>query len=236
MMAFFDDLGRRISQAGQGALKKTRNVADTVRINADISDQERNLNNLYNQIGRAYFAIHGSEPDERLKELVESVKETNKRIEELKKQLNSMKDTCACIKCGAMNPENSLFCTVCGARLKAEDEPVQMFCTNCGRMITQGTKFCNYCGYEQTSVSEEMSETTEPIESEEPPMAEETPEMDISESASEPKTETESDTMPGADDTETAKEETAGTFCTACGAKTEPGAVFCTCCGKKLSE
>ncbi len=230
-MAFFDDLGRRISQAGQGAIKKTRNVADTVRINADISDQERAVNNLYNQIGRAYFSIHGSEPDERLKELVYSVKETNKRIEELKKQLSSMNDTCGCARCGAMNPEGSLFCTVCGARLEAEERPAQVFCTNCGRMISEGTVFCNYCGFEQKEVKQDPAEPeAQPSAAAEPESAAEPENVEVPESAAEQdKTITDDDTKPESG-------EASAVFCKACGAKAEQGALFCTVCGKKLAE
>lgn len=148
-MAFFDDIGRRISQAGQGALKKTRDVADSVKINADISDQERRINTLFTQIGRTYFYTYESNPDEKFVELFNSVKEANARIEQLRKQLSAIKDTCKCSNCGAMNPSNSVFCTTCGAKIEAQQPAPGVYCTNCGKMIAAGTRFCNFCGADQ---------------------------------------------------------------------------------------
>lgn len=161
-MAFFDDIGRRISQAGQGALKKTRDVADSVKINADISDQERRINTLFTQIGRTYFYTYESDPDEKFVELFNSVKEANARIEQLRKQLSAIKDTCRCSNCGAMNPSNSVFCTTCGAKIEAQQTVSGAYCINCGKMIAAGTRFCNFCGADQenrSTVNNNMDQT-----------------------------------------------------------------------------
>ena len=40
-MAFFDDLGKKISQAGQNAVQKTKEMTDIARINGMISDEEK---------------------------------------------------------------------------------------------------------------------------------------------------------------------------------------------------
>lgn len=51
-MAFFDDLGKKLSQAGQTAVQKTKEITDIARINGLISDEEKKVNNNYYQIGK----------------------------------------------------------------------------------------------------------------------------------------------------------------------------------------
>ncbi len=47
-MAFLDDLGRRISQTGQTALQKTKDMTDVSNINGDFSDErERSITRTY---------------------------------------------------------------------------------------------------------------------------------------------------------------------------------------------
>ena len=54
-MAFLDDLSRKLTQVGQEAASQTRVFAETTRINAKISDEERQLDALFAQLGRNFF-------------------------------------------------------------------------------------------------------------------------------------------------------------------------------------
>ena len=40
-MAFFDNIGRKVSEAGQKMIQKTGEMSDTSRLNAQINDEER---------------------------------------------------------------------------------------------------------------------------------------------------------------------------------------------------
>ena len=60
-MAFFDDLGRKLTSVSQSAVQKTKDVADIAKINAEISELERTVNNLYYQIGKLYVAKHAAD-------------------------------------------------------------------------------------------------------------------------------------------------------------------------------
>ena len=50
-VAFFDNIGKKISDLGQGAMTKTRDLADSARTSAAISDEERKINSYYSQLG-----------------------------------------------------------------------------------------------------------------------------------------------------------------------------------------
>ena len=51
VIEFFDDLGRKISQAGQSAVQKTKEMTDIVKLNSSIADEEKKIRNSYVEIG-----------------------------------------------------------------------------------------------------------------------------------------------------------------------------------------
>ena len=50
-MAFWDELREKITQGSQEALQKTREIADVVTMNADISDSKRKIRELHEELG-----------------------------------------------------------------------------------------------------------------------------------------------------------------------------------------
>ena len=71
-MAFFDNIGRKVSEAGQKVIQKTGEMSDTSRLNAQISDEEKKINAAYLQIGKLYTNLHRGDPEPVLQALVQS--------------------------------------------------------------------------------------------------------------------------------------------------------------------
>ncbi|MHA1245550.1 MAG: zinc ribbon domain-containing protein, partial [Candidatus Heimdallarchaeota archaeon] len=74
-----------------------------------------------------------------------------------------------CIKCGATNPPNNLFCTVCGHNFVAK-----VNCPRCNGEVPAFNTFCNHCGAsmktEQTIASKRpVREVTEIPQQQKPP-------------------------------------------------------------------
>ncbi len=57
-MALFDQLGKKLAQTGQSAVKKTKDMAEVAKINSMISDEEKSINNNYYQIVINAMKIH----------------------------------------------------------------------------------------------------------------------------------------------------------------------------------
>ena len=85
-MAFFD----KISEKGQNAKKKTKDFVEVQKINSMISDEERNINNNYLQIGKLYVSMHSGDCDEEFKGMIESVRESEKKIADFKEQIQTI--------------------------------------------------------------------------------------------------------------------------------------------------
>lgn len=153
-MAFLDGIGKKLSQTGQDVMKKTRNFADSTKLTGMIADEERNINALYPQIGKAYYELHKNDPEYALSELVAAVNDAFARIEQLKDQIAAINGGQKCPRCGANVPEGGMFCNSCGAKMPPKvtveaGASVEMVrCANCGAQIPGDQRFCIYCGTE----------------------------------------------------------------------------------------
>ena len=57
-MAIFEQIGKRLSSAGQGAAQQAKNFADVARLNSAISEREKRIAQLYTELGRLYYEQH----------------------------------------------------------------------------------------------------------------------------------------------------------------------------------
>lgn len=119
-MAFFDDLGKKITQAGQSAVQKTKEVADIARLNSAIYDEEKRIDSNYLEIGKLYVAMRDAEQEADFDRLVAAIHESEGKIRDLKHQIKDIKGVGVCEKCGAEVPANAAFCSACGAPMPAE--------------------------------------------------------------------------------------------------------------------
>lgn len=54
-MTFFDQLSSKLSQTSQSAVQKTKDMAEVVRLNGQISERERRMEQLYREMGKRYY-------------------------------------------------------------------------------------------------------------------------------------------------------------------------------------
>ena len=166
-MAFFDDFGKKISNLGQTAVQKTKGVTDMARLNSAISEEERNLNNVYREIGRAYVQIHLNDPEPPFADYVRAAAEGEKRIAAYRQQIQDSKGMIRCPACGGQVTANSAFCNNCGFKLQTPqinaapmppinppmnaapippENPNNINCPKCGASVNGNLNFCTMCG------------------------------------------------------------------------------------------
>ena len=129
-MAFFDDLGKKISNAGQTVAQKTKDVTELAKLNVSIAELDKKLNKLFQDIGKLYVDKHAEDFEEGFGELISLAKQTEKEIDAAKKQIVEIKGVVNCEKCGAEVDRNSAFCTVCGNQMPVVQRPVQQRAAN----------------------------------------------------------------------------------------------------------
>ena len=143
-MAFFDDIGKKISQVGQSAAGKTRDTADLFKLKGEISDEEKKIESAYAEIGKLYYSLHSESYEPQFEGLIAGVKESIVNIETRRAQIQTIKKLTTCSKCGAEIPNENKFCTVCGTPRVLN--PGDNICATCGKLVEAGNRFCIYCG------------------------------------------------------------------------------------------
>lgn len=150
-MVFFNDLGKRLSQAGQTAVQKTKDMTDIARINGLISDEEKAINNNYYEIGKLYVEMHQNDFENDFAGIIATIRESEAKIKNYHQQIQSIKGVVRCEKCGAEVASTSAFCNSCGTAIPKQpevslDNDDLIKCTGCEAMIDKNMRFCTSCG------------------------------------------------------------------------------------------
>ena len=124
-MAFFDELGKKLTDGGQKAAEQARAFAEVNKLNSQVSDQEKKMRQVYAQIGRDYYEAHTNDPEDCVKASVEAINLAKQTIEKLKAQITAIKGGSTCPKCGAAISKGTVFCSQCGEKIPAAPEPLK---------------------------------------------------------------------------------------------------------------
>lgn len=155
-MEFFKGLGNKISHTSQEAIKKTKEIADTTKLNGEISSEEKKINSIYQKIGQKYFELHKDSPEEDFVEWIVSIKNSMSKIEEAKDEIRRLKGKRICSQCNVELEGEAPFCPMCGAKLPEFEKPSfvendeeaneKNICKNCGEELEENALFCQSCG------------------------------------------------------------------------------------------
>lgn len=153
-MAFFEQLGKRISDAGQGVAHQAKSFADVTRISNEISGKERQIVQLYQKVGQLYYERHSEDPAPEYQEEIDALKALFAEIAQRKEEIKQIKGIEKCPNCGADVPSQSAFCNACGTRMAPVSEPAgapdageaARICPACGAAVGQDNLFCTHCG------------------------------------------------------------------------------------------
>lgn len=148
-MAFFDDIGKKLSQTGQGMVQKTKEMADVAKLNSVITDEEGKINNNYYLIGKLYVSMHTADCEDEFKGMISDIQASEAKIVECRYQIKTIKGVVKCEKCGAEVANNIAFCSACGnpmPRNETGNTEDKIKCESCGSLVNKGMRFCTVCG------------------------------------------------------------------------------------------
>lgn len=147
-MALLDELGRKISQTGQNALQKTKDITDTAKINGAISEEERKIADCYLQIGKLYAKLHPDDYEADFADIMSAIQESENRISGFLQLIQDIRGVICCTNCGAEIANTAAFCSACGAPAPKQENMAASAkqCLNCGAEIEEDAHFCRQCG------------------------------------------------------------------------------------------
>ncbi len=151
-MAFFEQLGKKLSDAGQGAAQQAKIFSEVAKLNSSISEKERKISQLYLAIGQAYYAMHKDDISADEYSKMEEITTLNDEIAACREEINRVKGIAKCPSCGADVALGSAFCNSCGAKMPqpesaAAPAPEEVhLCPNCQTPVASEDRFCTNCG------------------------------------------------------------------------------------------
>ncbi len=150
-MAFFEQLGKRLTDAGQNVAHQTKNLADVTQLNSAISEKEKKILQLFSNIGQLYYEMHKHDPSAENYEIIEEINSIYAEITQNREKIKQIKGVMKCTNCGADVAANAVFCNVCGSKIVQKINVVNenmsgRYCSICHAAIAEDDLFCNNCG------------------------------------------------------------------------------------------
>ena len=204
-MSFFDVLGKKVSEAGQKTMQKTKEISDISRLNSLISEEEKEINAQYYKIGKLYVSLCGDHCQDEFRGAIQAIADSEERIREYRKEIREVRGVNQCEKCGAEVPKSASFCSACGSAMRMEnafEREDRIKCPTCGESVKKDMRFCTFCGNPIGAVLDPGKEVGAEKGKDKKSNSEIRNEME--------------------------------TVCPVCGAKMESESLFCTECGAKM--
>lgn len=158
-MAFFEQLGKRLTDAGQNVAQQTKNLADVTQLNNAISEKEKKITQLFLAIGQTYYERHKNDGAIEESERIAEINSLYAEIFANREKIKQIKGVVKCENCGADVPINAAFCNSCGTKVDRrevvkENTENERLCPACHAVVEKDNRFCNHCGAKIESTNE----------------------------------------------------------------------------------
>ena len=146
-----EQLGKRLTDAGQSVAQQSKNFADVTQLNSSISDKEKKISQLYLNLGQLYYEGHKEDLSAEHREILDLINTLYTEIAQHREKIKQIKGVVKCPHCGADVPLNASFCNACGAEIErnesvSEKDEAQRYCAICHAAVHAEDSFCNNCG------------------------------------------------------------------------------------------
>ncbi len=116
-MDFFNKIGETIVNAGKDATQKAKDLSGAAKLNLDIRSKEDFVEKQYAELGKIYYQAHQGESDVDGAEHFELIKEALDAIDKMRIEIQELKGTKVCPRCGAEVADDAGFCSACGEKI-----------------------------------------------------------------------------------------------------------------------
>ena len=147
MNAFFEGIGRKFSQTGQDAVKKTKDLAEISRINSQMTEEEKKLNKLYMKLGQLYYQMNKETADAVYLDIFQAIGGCLQTMDRYQVMVDEIRGIKKCSRCQTEVALSSMFCPTCGNKLSDDRETgVSTICPDCGMENGSSATTCMKCG------------------------------------------------------------------------------------------
>ncbi len=123
-MPLFQDFGKRVSEVAKNVGQKTAEAAEAARLTNRIAAKEAEIEQLFLQIGKAYYSMRGASGACEAADLFcQKVTQLEEECEALRREIDALKRQSRCPNCGGVQPVEASFCASCGTKLPKPVRP-----------------------------------------------------------------------------------------------------------------
>lgn len=117
-MAFFDELGKVISDKSKEAAEKVKDLTGVIQLKSKLTAEKEKVNKAYINLGKAYYDCHDSAAEEEYAQDFEVIRAGLMKVAELEDQISELEGNRTCAECGAKVEKTAQFCSKCGAPME----------------------------------------------------------------------------------------------------------------------
>ena len=123
-MPLFQDFGKRVSEVAKNVGQKTAEAAEVARLTSRIAARESEIEQLFLQIGKAYYSMRGAGGACEAADLFcQKVTQLEEECESMRREIDALKRQSRCPNCGGVQPIEASFCASCGTKLPKPIRP-----------------------------------------------------------------------------------------------------------------
>jgi len=117
-MSLINNVGKKITSAGKGAIKASGNMVQITKFNMAIKSEESKIQGYMAEIGNVIFDKYkeGKDIDPDVITNCEDIEKCIKAIDELKLKIIDVKDLKKCPGCDNEIDKDDVFCSKCGTK------------------------------------------------------------------------------------------------------------------------
>lgn len=149
-MTFLDEIDKKLTRLGQGALQKTREVSDTAKLSATIRNLDSQKKMCLEKLGELFCSKYEIFAGEEELILIKKIRAIESEIKQQQDEVNRIKGVINCPKCHAEVPVNCKFCPSCGMSMELHISKIKqqegIVCNRCGVVVSANQMFCMNCG------------------------------------------------------------------------------------------
>lgn len=147
-MGRFSRFGKKLESIADNASKKSGELVEAARLNAEIGRLQADIEDLQFELGRAYYEENKDNPDGPFADIFKQILHSEQEIRVRNVKLLAQKGLLYCPGCDAVIGQDDGFCSKCGTPLPKVKEPGQHnICQNCGAALAENLTHCPKCGY-----------------------------------------------------------------------------------------
>ncbi len=123
MPSLFEDFGKRFTEAAKAVGRRTQEATDLVKLNGRVASIQDEIDKLFAQIGKAYYAVRGAGQNESADKLCLEIDRLTAEQKAVREEVDRIRNLKRCPNCGEVQALSAQFCATCGTKMPDPPPP-----------------------------------------------------------------------------------------------------------------